>query len=539
MRPNPSPASADYVVVGGGSAGAAVARRLADAGADVLLLEAGGRNTSSLVRMPGMVGVMHGVPAAQRTVTWGPSTTPQADAAGRQISQMHGRGLGGGSAVNAMIFARGHRTDYDAWAADGCPGWSHAEVLPAFRRLETFEDGASQHRGGSGPVGVARAKDLQPVTEAFLDALAATAGVAHNDDYNGAEQEGVSASQWNAVGGRRQSSGQTYLDHTPGRLRVVTGAHVTGITLRGGTASGVEVATRRGTRRIEARREVVLSAGSFRTAQLLMLSGIGPAAHLREHAIRVVADLPVGDNLQDHAVLPMVHRVRSGRVLTASGFLTTAVRERVRPGTTYLAGSFIEGIAHIRTPLAGAVPDLQVFATPLARRGDDPTVPGVHPGVEGPSLTLFAVLLRPESRGTVRLASRDPLAEPLIDPRYLSEPGDVDVLAAGVDLLRDAMADPHVAPEVLGELAPGPSASSRDAVREDVRRRISSVYHPVGTCRMGSDERSVVDPRLRVHGVAGLRVVDASVIPTIPGGNTNAPAMMIAERAADLMLEDA
>ncbi|MGW4531724.1 GMC family oxidoreductase [Nocardia sp. NPDC004340] len=535
----PPETSADYIVVGGGSAGAAAARRIADAGAEVLLLEAGGRNDSQLVRVPGMVGPMHGVGRLQRSVTWQPRTSPQPDAAGRRVSQMHGRGLGGGGAVNGMIWSRGHHKNYDDWAAAGCAGWSHTDVLPIFKRMEAFEDGANEYRGGSGPIGVTRARDLAEVTTAFLDTLATTAGVAHNADYNAAEQEGVSVAQWNAAGGRRQSSAEAYLRDAPPNLHVRTGAQVTRIIIDKGTAVGVEVATKRGTERLIAHQEVIVSAGSFRSAQLLMLSGIGPAEHLAGHGIPTLSDLPVGEGLQDHPVVPVVYNVTRGPVLGPAKLLTAMAKERIRPSSTFLAGSYMEGVAHLRSEYADAVPDLQFFATPLGRRGADATIPGVHPDIDGACFTVYVVLLYPQSSGTVRLASRDPHVAPVIDPRYLSASADLDVLMSGVELVREAMAHPRASSYVRAEVAPGRAATTPEAVREDVRQRISSVYHPTGTCRMGVDERAVVDPNLKVRGIERLRVADASVMPSIPGGNTNAPSMMIGERAAQLVLENA
>ncbi len=520
--------SADYVVVGAGSAGAIVARRLADAGASVILLESGRRNRSFVVRIPGLVGPMHAVPRLQRTLTWQRDSVPQPHAQGRRVPQIHGRVLGGSSAVNGMAFVRGHRQNFDDWAADGADGWSHAEVLPYFRRLETFEDGPSEARGGSGPVRVTRVRDRSPATESFLDALGSVTGVKRNGDYNGAEQEGPAIVQQSAARGRRQSTASCYLDDAPKTLQTATGCTVERILVRRGGAIGVEVRTRKGLEKIFAECEVVLSAGTFASPQLLMLSGIGPADHLGSLGIDVISDVPVGDNLQDHLFMPQAFSVTTGRLATPGRFVRTLVRERLARDSTWLAQTPFEGVGFVRSPQAGTVPDLQLFAMPYSRQA--------QPEEPVPALTVLSILLYPRSRGTVRLGSTDAEAAPLIDPNYFAEPHDVEMLVSAMELVRATMADANLATDSRGELEPGRSHVGAAALAQDVRERASAIFHPVGTCRIGRDERAVVDPQLRVLGVDGLRVADASVMPAITGGNTNAPAMMIGERAADLIL---
>ncbi len=520
--------SADYVVVGAGSAGAIVARRLADSGASVILVESGRRNRSSLVRTPGLVGPMHTVARIQRRVTWQRESVRQPHALGRRFPQIHGRVLGGTSAVNGMAFVRGHRQNFDDWAADGATGWTHADVLPYFRRLETFEDGPSHCRGGSGPIQVTRVRDRAPATEGFLGALSSVTGVQRNDDYNGAEQEGPAIVQQSVLRGQRQSTAACYLDDAPSNLQSTTGRTVQRVLVQQGRAIGVEVRTRSGIEQIYAHREVVLSAGTFASAQLLMLSGIGPAAHLSSLGIDVVSDLPVGDNLQDHVFMPQAFSVTTGRLVTPGRFARTLIRERVSPDSTWLAQTPFEGVAFVRSPHAGAVPDVQLFAMPFSRQA-----PHEAPF---PAMTILSILMYPRSRGTVRLASTDPDVAPLIDPNYFAEPNDVELLVSAMSLVREAMADASLAKVVRGELEPSRSRTGAAALAHDVRERAAVIFHPVGTCRIGTDERAVIDPQLRVIGVDGLRVADASVMPTITGGNTNAPAMMIGERAADLIL---
>jgi choline dehydrogenase len=534
------PEPADYVVVGSGSAGAIVARRLADTGAAVTLIESGRQRRGPLVTVPGMSGAIHAVTALQRLVTWPAYSVPQRNMNGRRLPQSHGRVLGGGSVINGMAFVRGNRQNYDAWAADGAKGWGFSEVLPSFRRLESFEDGPSDLRGGYGPIAVERATGLASVTESYMAALAATAGVEMNHDYNGAQQAGVAPIQQSAGAGRRVGTDRGYLWGAPPNLRVLTGVTATRVMVENGRAVGVEMVAGRNRRPVgpaRASREVIISAGSLGSPRLLMLSGIGHAAHLREHGITVIADLPVGDNLHDHLFVPMSYQARGGRSASPLSFAGAAVRECVRPRSTFLAHTLFEGVAFVDSGvrMGTDVPDLQMFILPMGYP-ENQDEPGLHlPPDLSLSLTLMPTMIYPESRGTLRLASSDPFTAPLIDPNYLAEPRDLATLVAGMELVREAVAHPAVAREVGREVLPGADQIGAD-VEEYVRRNASGVYHPVGTCRMGTDERAVVDPALRVWGVEGLRVADASIMPSIVGGNTNAASMMIGERAAELII---
>jgi choline dehydrogenase len=531
--------SADYVVAGAGSAGCVLARRLAESGASVILLEAGGPDRTRLVRKPGMIAIFHNVPALKKRLDWGFYTAPQAAALGRRIPQPRGRVLGGSGSINGMVFVRGNQKNYDDWAAAGCKGWSFGDVLPSFKRMEDWEEGASELRGGGGPIRVTRQKDLTQASAKFMEAVARTAQVARIDDYNGASQEGISVLQQNAGGGLRYSSSIGYLDgHRQPGLTVLTRVHVARVVIEGGRAVGVEVLTAAGRETIRADREVILCAGVFGSPQLLMLSGIGPAAHLREHGIGVLADLPVGDNLHDHMFVPMTYVMKSARNRgTSPYFFGGMISEAVR-GDTWMGRSVFEVVGFVRSSLAGEVPDIQLHALPWSYPFPNQDAPTRHKVDKRSALTIFSTLIYPKSRGTLRLASADPAAAPVIDPAYLTEPDDSRVLLDGMELIREAMNDRLVAGDVDLELSPGRDHADRAALAKEVPNRATSVYHAVGTCRMGMDERSVVDPALRVLGVDGLRVADASVMPSITGGNTNAPAMMIGEHCASLMLRD-
>jgi len=531
--------NADYIVAGAGSAGCVLARRLAQTGASVVLLEAGGPDRTRLVRKPGMIAIFHNVPALKKRLDWGYYTAPQAAALGRRIPQPRGRVLGGSGSINGMLFVRGNRKNYDDWAAAGCAGWSYADVLPSFKRMEDWEDGASDLRGSGGPVKVTRQKDLTPASQAFIEALAATAGVKKIDDYNAESTEGVSVFQQNASGGLRYSSSVGYLDqHSLPNLTVTTRALITRVVIDKGRATGVEVVTEAGPGTITASREVILCAGVYGSAQLLMLSGVGPAEHLRQHGIPVVADLPVGDNLHDHVFVPMTYCMDSARNRgTTPYFFGGIVAEAVR-GDTWMGRTVFEAVGFVRSSQASGpdqIPDIQVHALPWSYPFPNQDSPARQKVDKRPALTIMPTLIYPKSRGTLRLASADPSAAPVIDPGYLTEPGDSRVLLDGMELIREVMASPVISGLVSLELNPGPDFPDRAALAAELPNRATSVYHAVGTCRMGTDDRAVVDPALRVRGIDGLRVADASIMPGITGGNTNAPAMMIGEHCAYLM----
>jgi choline dehydrogenase len=525
--------SADYVVAGAGSAGCVLARRLAQTGASVILLEAGGPDRTRLVRKPGMIAIFHNAPALKKRLDWGYYTAPQASALGRRIPQPRGRVLGGSGSINGMLFVRGHPRNYDDWAV---PGWAYRDVLPSFKRMEDWEDGATALRGAGGPVKVTRQKDLTPASQAFMEALAATTGVKKIDDYNGESPEGVSVFQQNARGGLRYSSSVGYLDHhgLP-NLTVITRALVTRVLIASGRATGVEVVTEDGPGTITASREVILSAGVYGSAQLLLLSGVGPAGHLREHGIAVAADLPVGDNLHDHMFVPMTYCMTSAcHRGTTPYFVGGIVAEAVR-GDTWMGRTVFEAVGFVRSSRAGQIPDIQVHALPWSYPFPNQDSPARQKVDKRCALTIMPTLIYPKSRGTLRLASADPSAAPVIDPGYLAEPDDSRLLLDGIELIREVMASPVIASQVSLELNPGPGYPDRAGLARELPNRATSVYHAVGTCRMGTDERAVVDPALRVRGIDALRVADASVMPSITGGNTNAPAMMIAEHCATLM----
>ncbi len=529
--------TADYVIVGAGSAGCVLARRLADAGASVIVLEAGGPDRSYIVRKPGMIAIFHNVPDLKKRLDWGYFSAPQASALGRTIPQVRGRVVGGSGSINGMLFVRGNARNYDDWAADGCAGWGHSDVLASFKRMENWEDGATELRGAGGPIEVTRQVDLTPASQAFMAALAETAGVPVIDDYNGASQEGVAVFQQSVRGGLRYSSSVGYLDdHNLPNLAVETRVTVARIIVDKGRATGVEVITADGKKTIKATREVILSAGVYGSPQILMLSGIGPAAHLRQHGLDVVADLPVGDNLHDHMFVPMTYVMKSARHRGTTPYFASGLLKETLRGGTWMGRSVFEAVGFVRSQQAGTIPDIQVHALPWSYPFPNQDAPVRHKVDKRSALTIMPTLIYPKSRGTVRLASADPSAAPVIDPAYLSDPDDAELLLDGMELIREVMSSPAIADEISLELSPGTAYPDRPALAKELPNRATTVYHPVGTCRMGADERAVVDPSLRVLGIEGLRVADASIMPSITGGNTNAPAMMIGEHAAAIML---
>jgi choline dehydrogenase len=530
---------ADYVVVGGGSAGCAVAAGLADAGAAVVLLEAGPDDRKFLYMKPGMIGPMHSVPRIKARGDWGYYTTPQQHLLDRRIPQARGKVLGGSSSVNGMLWVRGNRANYDAWADEGNKGWDADSVNEVYRRIEDFEGGADDYRGAGGPIRVTRHGQVTPAADRFREVAAETLGVPVVADYNGASQEGFSVFQQSASGGLRYSSARGYLHSRPRpTLSVRTGATVARVVVEHGRATGVETLDERGVRRlVRAGKEVVLSAGVFGSPQLLMLSGIGPAAHLDGLGIRVEADLPVGDNLHDHLFVPTTWETDDARHRGIPTYFARGLARELTRGGSWLAHTVFETVGFVRTSLATDVPDLQLHALSWAYPSPNQDAPVRHKVDRRPALTVMPTLIYPRSRGTVRLASADPHAAPLIDFDYLAEPADRQVLLEGVAITREIMNSPLFRGSVKSEIHPGP-AYDAEAMEQEILNRATTVYHGVGSCRMGVDERAVVDPELRVRGIDGLRVADASIMPSIIGGNTNAPSIMIGDKCAEIVLSE-
>jgi choline dehydrogenase len=535
----PSYASeADYVVVGSGSSGAAIAGRLAQSGASVIVLEAGKSDEQYLVKKPGMIGPMHAVPQIKARVDWGLYSSPQKHMLDRKMPVPRGKVVGGSSSINGMVYVRGNRANFDSWAAEGNTGWGADDVNAAYRRMEDFEDGANDYRGAGGPIRVTRNKAPQEGSLQFIQAASDTLGVPVLDDYNAESQEGVSRMQQNAADGLRYSASRGYIHNLDvPTLQLQSEVLVRKVVIEGGRATGVEVTDKDGSQRtVRAGKEVILSAGFVGSAQLLMLSGIGHAQHLRDHGIEVLADLPVGDNLHDHLFHALTFNVTTSKMRgKASFFGKGVVKEALRPGTTFLANSVFEAVAFLRTSQATDVPDLQLHLLPWSYVSPNQDEPIQHKVDPRPSLTLLSTLIYPRSRGTLRLASSDPTTSPLIDFQYLSDPADLEVLAEGSEMVREIMGGSAFGGAVKEEIHPGRSLAGQ-ALRDAILNRATSVYHGGGTCRMGVDELAVVTPDLKVRGIEGLRVCDASIMPSITGGNTNAPAIMIGERGADLVL---
>ncbi|HVX53610.1 GMC family oxidoreductase [Nocardioides sp.] len=530
---------AEYVVVGAGSAGCAVAGKLAAAGRSVVLVEAGKNDARNiLVTKPGMIGPLHAEPRLKRLVDWGYHTVPQPHARNRRLPQPRGKVLGGSSSINGLLWVRGNRANYDAWAAEGNVGWDADAVNAQYQRIEDFEDGASDYRGAGGPIKVTRHTQPTQASTLFKEAAAQTLDVKVLADYNAAEQEGMSTFQQSAYRGQRYSASRGYLhDRDLPTLTVLTRLQATRVVIENGRATGVELVDGRGDRHVvRATAEVVLSAGVFGSAQLLMLSGVGHPDHLRSVGIETVADLPVGDNLHDHMFVPMTFEMPSAIHHGTAGYFARGFVKEMTRGGSFLENTVFETVGFVRTSQARDVPDLQLHVLPWAYPSPNQDAPIRHEVDKRAALTIMSSLIYPTSRGTLRLRTADPLAEPLIDFNYLAEPHDHQVLLEGIAMIREIMASPMLRGHVKSEIHPG-AAIDMAAMRSEITNRATSIYHGVGTCRMGVDERAVVDPRLRVIGVDGLRVADASIMPSIIGGNTNAPSVMIGDKAADLILE--
>lgn len=529
----------DYVIVGGGSAGATLAARLSeDPDKTVCLLEAGGRGDGLVVRMP--LGIVAMVPGYGKINNWAFETVPQPELNGRRGYQPRGRTLGGSSAINAMLYIRGQREDYDGWAALGCPGWDWESVLPYFKRAEKNQNGADDAHGGDGPLQVSNQQAPRPVSRAFVRA-AQELQIPASADFNAGDNEGAGLYQVTQFhdhrNGERCSAAAAYLHPVMGtrpNLSVITRARATRVRFEGRRAVGVTYRQGRKTHEIRARREVILCGGAFNTPQLLQLSGVGRPEDIRPHGIEMVHALPgVGQNLQDHldVILGFTSRDRDNIGISLPGGLALMrhLWRWARTGKSMAATPVAEAGAFLKSDPSLARPDLQLnFAITVledhARK--------LHPGH---GFSCHVCVLRPWSQGRVYLHSADPLADPAIDPRYLSDRRDLDLMIKGARLTREILMAAPMAEHRDKELF-GVHDAMTDADWETfIRARSDTIYHPVGTCKMGTDDMAVVDPELRVHGLEGLRVVDASIMPTLVSGNTNAPSIMIAEKAADMI----
>jgi choline dehydrogenase-like flavoprotein len=521
----------DYVIVGGGSAGCVVASRLSeDPRVSVCLLEAGGAGNNWVVNTPLATALM----LPSKINNWAFETVPQAGLNGRRGYQPRGRALGGSSAINAMVYIRGHRSDYDRWAALGNPGWSYDDVLPYFKKAESNENFRDGYHGSEGPLNVARLRSRNPFIEYFLEA-AQQLQLPSTEDFNGASQEGVGTYQVTQKNGERCSAARAYVHPNLSRpnLHVVTGARTRRILFAAGRAAGAEY--QRGDRleRVTAAREVIVSCGALQTPQLLMLSGIGDGAHLSEHGIDLVQHLPgVGRNLQDHVDYVFVHQSRHadlfGTSLAGARRLLKEIGLYRESRMGMVTSNFAEAGGFLKTDPEEPAPDIQLhFVVGMV---DD------HSRKKrlGHGFSCHVCLLRPKSRGSVALKSRDPHAPPLIDPKFYDDPDDLETMVRGFRITQRIMEAPALRQHSVRDFYTG-NLRGDDEIRTELRNRSDTIYHPVGTCRMGSDDGAVVDPELRVRGVSGLRIVDASIMPTLIGGNTNAACIMIGEKAADLI----
>ncbi len=529
------------MIAGGGSAGSTLASRLSeDPSVTVCLIEAGGDGKDLLIRAPaGVIALIRDKPKINN---WCYETVPQHGFDGRKGYQPRGKALGGSSAINAMLYVRGHPSDYNDWKALGCTGWGWSDVLPYFLKSESNERGTSAFHGSGGPLQVSEQRSPMAVSKAFVEACAQTQ-IRLNEDFNGPVQEGAGlyqVTQFRDAGrnGERCSAAAAYLHPAMSRpnLTVITKAHATGVAIEGGRARGLRFFRRGGIETARARREVILCGGTFNSPQLLMLSGIGPGDQLRRNGIEVVCDLPgVGRNLQDHLDYVLAWKSRRtdtvGISLTGTIDTIKAIAEWRRSGNGMVSTCAAEGGAFLKSDPSLERPDLQLHFVAGIIENHARNLKLGH------GFSCHVCVLRPHSRGTVGLASPDPLAAPAIDPNYLADGRDLALLKKGARMVQTILDAPALGPWRYKEIYPQ-SRGSEAALEADIRDRADTIYHPVGTCRMGTEAGAVVDPRLCVRGVEGLRVADASVMPTLVGGNTNAPTIMIAEKGADMIKAD-
>ena len=524
----------DYVVIGAGSAGCVLANRLsADGTTTVALLEAGGRDWNPWIHVPvGYFKTIH-----NPNTDWCYVTQNDPGLNGRAIKWPRGKVLGGSSSINGLLYVRGQRQDYDRWAEIGCTGWSYEEVLPYFRRAENQSRGENEYHGVDGPLHVSDMSFKRPICDDFIRGVTEV-GTPINDDINGVEQEGVGYYQLTAHKGRRCSSAVAYLNSARSRpnLHIITHAMVKKIRFAQGRASHVELTRNGEPMLLGAREEIILSAGAIGSPQLLQLSGVGPADLLKSHGIEVIADAPqVGENLQDHLQIRAVYKTR--RPVTLNDELSNPL-QKARAGLQYLANrsgplsmAASQVYAFCRTRLANERPDIQYHFQPLS--ADSPGE-GLHPFS---AITASVCQLRPESRGSIHIQSAQVMEHPVITPNYLSTEHDCQTAVEAVRHTRSIMQSNAMKEHIAEEMLPDPKATTDEQLLDQARSIANTIYHPTSTCRMGADEAAVLDPQLRVKGVRGLRVVDASIMPEITSGNTNAPTIMIAERASDMIIE--
>ena len=531
-----SESSFDYIIVGAGSAGCVLANRLSSSGRHrVLLLEAGGRDRNPWIHIPLGYGKLFTDPK----VNWLYQSEPEPELNGRSIIQPRGKVLGGSSSINGLLYVRGQREDFDHWRQLGNAGWSFDDILPYFRRSEDQQRGADDLHGTGGPLSVSDVSEPHPLCEAFIKA-SEQAGFPRNDDFNGPEQEGAGYFQLTARNGRRSSTATGYLKQArrSANLKIESGALTTRVLLDGRRAKGVEYRVGSETRTAYADGEVILAAGAINSPQILQLSGIGPAELLRAHGIAVVADhMGVGADLQDHFQVRLQYRctepitmndvINSRRHSLMAGLRYILFRKGLLTiGAGYAGGFF-------RTGAAVATPDVQVHFIIFSA---EKIGAKLHPF---PGFIASVCQLRPESRGFVRIKSADPAAAPAIQPRYITAQSDRDTMLAGTKLMRNIMGQPAMRRYIAEERLPGPSCTSDADFLAYMRETGTTIFHPTSTCRMGPDPKSVVDERLRVRGFEKLRVIDGSIMPTVVSGNTNAAIVMIGEKGADMILQDA